>query len=329
MHMAHKIINEIIHGKAPITFDTAKQLERVIGGSASFWNNRERIYRERLAELRDREQLQQQAEWLKRLPLKALTARGFIRASVSLTEQIEDALKFYALASVEAWEKLWMESRSVASFRTSPTFTKSPEAVSAWLRAGQLSALERELGPYDRETFKAALQAIRGLSNQPIGSVWNRMVELCTEAGVALVFVPEFPKTRASGAAPWLKSENPCILMSGRYKADDHFWFTFFHEAGHILLHGKREAFVDGEPSDDEREREADRFAGDLLIPPKSYREIKSLSRLTSPVINDFANRIGVTPGIVVGRLQHDGIIDFRHHNELKERFDPEKMLRA
>lgn len=329
MNMAHKTINEIVHGKAPITYETAKQLERVIGGSASFWNNRERIYRERLAELRDQEQLQKQSDWLKRLPLKSMISRGLIRASATVAEQIEDALKFYRVASVDAWDKVWMQSSAVASFRSSPTFTKSPEAVSAWLRSGQLAAEQMEVKSFRKDEFKAALKVIRQLSTQPIGAVWQQMVELCSEAGVALVFVPEFPKTHTSGAALWLNSDTPCILMSGRYKADDHFWFTFFHEAGHLLLHGKREAFVDGEPSEDEREVEADRFACDFLIPPTSYREISQRSRLTSSLINEFANQIGVSPGIVVGRLQHEGVIDFRHHNELKQRFDMENLKQA
>ena len=43
-----KTIHEILEGKAPITPDTAAQLEQALGVPASFWNNLERNYQEYL-----------------------------------------------------------------------------------------------------------------------------------------------------------------------------------------------------------------------------------------------------------------------------------------
>jgi Zn-dependent peptidase ImmA (M78 family) len=147
-------------------------------------------------------------------------------------------------------------------------------------------------------------------------------MRLCAEAGVEAVFVPELPRTGICGATRWLAPTKALIQLSLRYKTDDQFWFTFFHEAGHILLHRKKEVFLeqDGEAGAEEEE-EAHTFARDLLIPLTDWRRFVSSGQYEASVdIAAFAEAVGVAPGIVVGRLQHDGLIPFSRCNELKRR---------
>ena len=113
-----------------------------------------------------------------------------------------------------------------------------------------------------------------------------------------------------------------------RGKSDDHLWFTFFHEAGHILLHGKRAAFVDlveGKSglmhAKNAQEAEANSFAMDFLIPPSAYRTFREAGQFGVVDLRRFAKAIGIAPGIVVGRLQHDGAIPFHKANSLKQHF--------
>ena len=90
---------------------------------------------------------------------------------------------------------------------------------------------------------------------------------LASAAGVAVVFVPAPPGCRVSGANQWLSPIRALIALSLRHKSNDHLWFTLFHEAGHILKHGKKATIVDGLDGVDEvHEAEADRFAADQLI---------------------------------------------------------------
>jgi len=152
------------------------------------------------------------------------------------------------------------------------------------------------------------------------------MIQICSQAGVALAFVPEFPGTRTCGATRWLSPSKALIMLSLRYKTDDHLWFTFFHEAAHILLHGKREVFLedDDDVGEDLRAKEAaaDRFAAEFLIPVEEVNQFHPVSaHFSHGDIIDFANRLGIAPGIVVGRLQHDGIIPHQNFNHLKRRF--------
>jgi len=134
-----------------------------------------------------------------------------------------------------------------------------------------------------------------------------------------VVFVPGLPKTGLSGATRWLNPEKALIQLSLRYKTNDHLWFTFFHEAGHILLHGKKELFLEGANGmDEEREAEANAFSRDLLIPPRAWRSFIERADFSFQMVQDFAEDIAIAPGIVVGRLQHEGFFPHNRGNRLK-----------
>jgi HTH-type transcriptional regulator/antitoxin HigA len=143
------------------------------------------------------------------------------------------------------------------------------------------------------------------------------MMAICAACGVAVVFVPELPGTRASGVARWLTPAKALIQLSLRYRTDDHLWFTFFHEIAHVLRHGKTDVWIEATSSPaDPRESEADRFSQDVLISRRDARDLSELE--TADDVQRFAERIGVAPGIVVGRLQHDNHWPYSQGNELK-----------
>ncbi len=312
-----KTINEIIKGKAPITPDTALQLERVLSVSAAFWNNLEKNYRETLARLAEQERLQEQIAWLSELPVKTMVKLGWIKPFKEKVHQLQEVLNYFGVASPECWRDMWL--RSQVAYRTSQAFVSDPGAVSAWLRKGELAAREIVCKQFDDTDFRAALKTIRSISVKPPDEFQHEVVRLCADAGVAVAFVPELPKMRASGATWWLTPTKAVILLSLRYKSDDHLWFSFFHEAGHILLHGKKDVFIEDNHSSD-KENEANRFASELLIPASRLKTFMSSTRLSKEAIRAFAAELGIAPGIVVGRLQHDGLLPVTHCNELKTR---------
>jgi hypothetical protein len=160
------------------------------------------------------------------------------------------------------------------------------------------------------------------LTLRPFGEIKGELQRFCASAGVALAYVPEVKGCRACGVTRWLTASKALVQLSDRYKTEDHLWFTFFHEVGHIILHGKKAVFLEEGSSSNKEEREADRFAREQLIPTLAYeswcREIES--RFTSANVLAFAEAQGVAAGIVVGRLQHDKMIPFHRLNELKGR---------
>ncbi|MBI2899139.1 MAG: HigA family addiction module antidote protein [Planctomycetes bacterium] len=314
-----KTINEIVKGKAGISADTAIQLERALGVPASFWSNRERQYREALARISERSRLVSYKSWLDRFPLKAMAHFKWISPSGDPARMAEQLLSFLGVASPKAWADV-RDSMSPA-FRKSKAFEVDSEALAVWLRKGELQARRIKCASYDPAGFRQVLLRVRGLTVTVPEEFQPKLEAWCASVGVAVAFVPELPETRVFGATRWLGPRRAMVQLSLRYKTDDHLWFTFFHESGHILLHAKKSVFVEADGSADREEKEANRFASDILISPQDLREFMRQDDLSKASIRGFAKQRGIAPGIVVGRLQHDGIIPYSHCNDLKRRF--------
>ena len=320
-----KTINEVISGKAAITAETALQFERVLGVPASFWNNLERNYQETLARLREEEKLHSQIEWLNNFPIAAITKAGWLPKENSPIKKLKAILNFFGVAGVEEWKEIWTSPQAV--YRTSAAFQRNPYAVAAWLRQGEIEAQKNDCKPYNTGSFRSSLNEIRTLTLELPEVFEPKIKKVCSEAGVAIMFVPELPGTHVYGVTRWLNPTKALIQLSLRGKSDDYLWFTFFHEAGHILLHGKRDVFIEAkgegctEPVSADKECQADQFAQDFLIPSDKYQTFKKNGQFSLIAIKQFASKLGIAPGIVVGRLQHDRVIQFLKANVLKRRF--------
>ncbi len=314
-----KTISEIVHGKAAITAETALQLERVLGRPASLWQNLEANYRLHLAELQERSGLASHADWARKFPLKQLTELGALASGADDSDVVRGVLQFFGVGTFEGWKVSFGEMR--VAYRLSPAFKQAPESVTAWLRLGELGAQKISCAPFNKTKFKSALQELRKLVPKPFPSVAQEIVAKCAAAGVAVVFVSELPKTHLSGVSRWLSKDKALIQLSLRHKTGDHAWFSFFHEAGHILLHGKKTIFIDEQGGDrNEIEEEANEFARNLLLEPGALGGFVRAGDFSAAAVKAFAHQQGVAPGIVVGRLQRDRKLDYKVHHDLKER---------
>jgi len=313
---ARKTVNELIKGKAPLLPETAVQLERVLGVPARFWASAEAIYRQALAAHEEAQRLATQEEWLRRLPIRALVKRGILSREGNRISRLRELLNFFGVASFEA---LWrIGEERYLSFRQSPAHEVDRFALLAWLRLGELQALKVACAPYDEGKFRQTLREIRKLCIEPPPAAAPKMQKVCAESGVALVFVPEIPGARAWGVTQWVTADKAILQLSLRGKSDDQFWFTFFHEAAHILLHPKRAVYVEFGQEADEHEEEANRFARDVLIPPAEWRRIAAVPPRSAAQVRAWAKRLGIAPGVLVGRLQHERFLPWTHLNGLK-----------
>ncbi len=316
--MATKTINEIIKGKAPITPDTAVLLERVTGVPARMWNNLETNYREQLAKIADHERLEADLGWLKSIPTKEIIRRKAIGNQPDKVSLLHATLQFFGVGSSERWNEVWMQP--AGAYRKSRKFRAEPAAVATWLRLGEIAARSVDTARYERPRFEGALRKIRALTTKPPEVFQRRIVELAAAGGVAVVYIPEIKKCPVSGVARWLSPTKALIQLSLRYKSDDQLWFSFFHEAGHVLHDPKKEVYIDDGDGDDGREAQANRFAASFLIPGDHMHLLPTLKTRTA--IMAFAENIGIAPGIVVGRLQKEGMLSWGTPlNSLKMRF--------
>jgi Zn-dependent peptidase ImmA (M78 family)/plasmid maintenance system antidote protein VapI len=317
--------NDLLHGDLVVTEDLAARLATALGCTASFWKRREEWYRWDLRRLTERASSADAAAWLCELPLRDMKKLGWISAGNNQAEVAAACMRFFGVAAVTDWRHTYAEPFNSPAFRTSKAFASEPGAVAAWLRRGEILASEIDCGSWDMGKFREELQRLRALTREEDPDEFvPELVKRCAACGVAVVVLRAPKNCSASGAARFLTPERPMILLSGRHLTDDHFWFTFYHEAGHLVLHGHKFVFVDTLPGDDglsgKDEDGANQFASDLLIPQEHQGELMRLTANKIAVMR-FAKRIGVSRGIVVGQLQHREVIPRNYLNGLKYRF--------
>lgn len=315
--------NDLLHGNSPITDEMAQRLADVLGASATFWMNRESQYRDDISRLESEASSPMNEDWLKELPVKDMITFGWLKPSNHTAEKLSECLRFFGVPNVAAWQETYHNILETAAFRTSSSFDSQSGAVAAWLRQGAIESALIDCKTWNRSNFEKTLQDIRALTRKRDPHLFiPELQQLCAKCGVAVVIARSPSGCRASGATQFTSPSKALLLLSFRYLSDDHFWFTFFHEAGHLILHGKDGLFLEGvKLCSDKEEREANEFAARTLIPEHFLSELENLPLDGRQVIR-FARKVGVSPGIVVGQLQYFGLITPRQLNNLKTRFN-------
>lgn len=315
-------INEIINAKKAITPETAIGLENVLGVSATFWLNLEASYQLTVARNRERETLALLKEVLHEYPIAEMIKRGWIQAGRDAASRLKALSGFLGLANPAP-----QNYGEIVGFRMTQAGQQSflPGSLAAWLRRGELVAEEIGATTYDRETFLAALPQIRAMTESSPEEFLPKMKMLCSDAGVAFCLVQELPRSGANGVTRWIGDDRPLIQLSIRGKWADIFWFTFFHEACHVLNHmGKSRVIIQGAAADPDMvgiEEEANRFAGDFLIPPHDWTRFLATKNFGRTAIVDFAKSIDIAPFIVLGRLNKEKLVPYNRLSDLKKRY--------
>lgn len=311
-------INEIVRGTKEITAETAIQLERVVGVPAHIWLGLEAEYQHTKARLDDRQRLQSEGKLAARFPYAAMRRLGWLKKGRSGVSQVEALLDFFGVSTLGVVNKA-----EAAAYRLSRSRPAQPEALAAWLRKGALEAQQIKTEPFNERRLMDLLPELRFLTRTSPDTFEIRVKRELAACGVALVLLPHLPKTRVHGATRWVAPEKAVVQLSLRYKWADIFWFTLFHELGHVLRHGRRGVFIAWQGGDqDERELEADAFASDALIPEAAYGAfLRRNAILSVAAVKAFANQQSIAPGIVVGRLQHDDKLTHAALNHLREQY--------
>ena len=293
-------LNRVISATIPLSVEFALKLETVTKVPASYWNSLEANYRtqlNRLAVLQPEDR-----KWLKEQPRKEMLERGWIVGETEL-DQFRSALSFYRVADRKAWLEVW--EAPLAAARVSPKYKVSPAAVAAFVRAGEIEAESIPCQPYSAEAFRTALASCRALAARSMTrETLLEMRSHCANAGVALVFVRSVAGAPLNGVTRWLGKDKAMILLSLRTGNEDVIWFSFFHEARHILDEKKKTSFLTGRAwADSPDEKIADDYAAEMLLPRAHNGEVSALR--TTKELNAFANEHNLAPGIVAGRFHH------------------------
>lgn len=314
-------ISRIVRGVAPLTYETALCFERVLQMPASVWIRLEATFQELHERTAQQSRLQAEAETVKAFPYAELVKLGCVPPATTVAEKAERLLAFMGLGSFDALKEQYPVT---ASLRVAPTKQPSPFALAAWLRIGELAAARINTAPFNAVTLKEALPRLRALSRTENASFETALRDLLASCGVALCLVPHLPRTYAHGAALWLRPDKAVVELSIRGAYLDVFWFSLFHELAHLLLHSKKRTFVSFDsPSSAPEEAQANEFAQDTLIPAHDLTRFLAFSaRVSRQRVLAFAEQVGVSPAVVVGRLQHEKVLPHGHLSNLRPRLE-------
>lgn len=315
-------VEALCEGKMELSDSIAHRLEKVLGISAEFWIVREAQYRSDTRKLAERIPEGEARSWIRELPTKDMVSYGWIEQRDNQPELVAECLRFFDVSSIPHFEQRLGSLVGRTKFRTSANFTSRQHALGAWLRFGELTAQTTTCDDWNPVKLRKILPEMRKLTLLRDPRIFlPRLRSLCASVGIVLVTAKAPNGCRASGATMFVSDKKALILLSFRHLSDDHFWFSFFHECGHILLHPQDMVIVEGEVSkDDPLEKEADQFAEDVLI-PAPWKQLLEELRPSRDAILRFAARAKISPGIVVGQLQHRRRIGHNFLNYLKRRY--------
>lgn len=313
--LSEKHVSRLINGDVQLTAEVAYRLETVLGLPARFWSNLEATYREKLIKAEAENALDADTELAKKFPYAEMAKNNWLPATRKADEKVLYLRKFFEVVYLQKLENDSLLP-AIACRRLSIT-EKADFALIAWAQKAKIDARGIHTSPIDLKELAARLPEIRAMTTRDPDEFCPKMVNTLTNCGIALVFLPHIGGSFLHGAT-FYDANKIVIGLTVRGKDADKFWFSLFHELGHILLgHLNQDA-----GTSEEDERAADAFSRNTLIAPDSFQQFVRMRRFTKESIISFASTIGISPGIVVGRLQKEGYIDFSWYNDLKTKYE-------
>lgn len=313
MGMSEKHISKLINGEVQLTPDVAVRLEMVLGVSARFWNKLEATYREKIIKANAENEMDADKELAKKLPYYEMSKIGWIPETRDATEKVINLRKYFEVVKLEIIQD--MQLSKIACRRLAET-ERGNLALLAWAQKAKLEARTIETSLIDLKTLEKRLPEIRSMTTQNPADFCPKLMEMLSSCGVALVFLPHIGGSFLHGAT-FYDGNKIVVGLTVRGKDADKFWFSLFHELGHILLGHINQA----NGTTDEDENAADNFAKETLIPTTEFNAFTSQNDFSKASICSFAQEQDILCGIVVGRLQKEGFINYNRCNDLKTKY--------
>lgn len=311
----------VLDGTKGIDTSLAKRLATILGASKEFWIARENDYRAMIEPVRSTA-VSNLDELVKSLPVSDMQRFGWIHKRTTTDEKIAECLDFFGVSTLAQWQGEFHQAFRHAAYKQSKAFNSKEVATLAWLRQGEIETQNDVVAKWSPEILESKIANFKRLTWYKSPTLFlPKLKDLFAEAGVKFSVVRAPKGCSASGAVRILSDDTPHIQLSFRYLSDDQFWFSLFHEIGHLLLHFDKMPIVENtELTEENSEQEADDFAAEIIVPTQYREEMKSLGQSRFPIIR-FAKKVGVAPGLIVGQLQFSGILGYSQMQHLKRRY--------
>ncbi len=315
MGMSQKHISHLINGEVQLTPDMALRLEMVLGVPAQFWNNLEAIYREKLAKAKAENEMDADIELSKKFPYKEMAQNGWVENVKTQTEKVFCLRKFFEVANLSLLEKESLVP-GIACRRMADG-EKADYALYAWAQRAKLEARGKVVRPINVGGLQKELPQIRAMTRKNPSDFCPELVQDMADCGVSLIFLPHISGSFLHGATFYDK-DKIVMGLTVRGKDADRFWFSLFHEVGHIVLGHIGQSGGTTQADEDA----ADAFARDILIDRESFTSFVQHRDFSRASILRFADRVSIDPGIVVGRLQKEGFVEYSWYKDLKTKYE-------
>ncbi|MCR5295668.1 MAG: helix-turn-helix domain-containing protein [Lachnospiraceae bacterium] len=314
MNMSEKHISRLINGDVQLTPEAAVRLEMVLGVPARFWNNLEAIYREKIVKAEAENAMDADVELAKQFPYSEMAKYGWIPAARDAKEKVVNLRKYFEVVELSLLGNT--QITRIACRRLAIT-EKSDLALMAWAQEAKIQAREIETAPINIRNLSLSVPNIRDMTVMPQEEFGPKIKKNLADCGVALIFLPHLKGSFLQGAT-FIDGNKIVVGITARGRDADKFWFSLFHELGHIIL--GHVGTMNGTSEDDEKA--ADTWSGDMLISAEDYNIFLEQKDYSEEKILGFAKQQGIAPGIVVGRMQRERLIKYSELNNLKKKYD-------
>lgn len=312
-----KYVSDLVNGRINLTDEMVLKLSIVFGTSTKMWLNLNQKYIEKKLEIEKRIRIEEECEIVRKIDYKFWVELGLVKATRVAAEKVEELQRYFKVSSLGVLS----QRDFLVQYRTSVSEVTDINVINAnaWVQTAINIGTLRDVEPFDKKKLMGAIPEIRSMTVQHPKDFYPRLKELLASCGVALVLLPNLKNCGVNGAVKWLGKDKVVLALNDRRKYADTFWFALFHELGHVLQQRIKVLLVSeqnktGLETDEliqRLEAEADLFSQETLIPKAYYNEfLRDNPRgFTAEAIKEFAAKINILPGIVVGRLQHDSYL--------------------
>lgn len=314
MDMSEKHISKLINGEVQLTPETAVRLEMVLGVPAKFWNNLEAIYREKIIKAEAENTMDADAEMAKQFPYSEMAKFGWVPKTREVKKKVVYLRKYF---EVVALSLLGSEQIMRIACRRLAITEKSDLALMAWVQEAKIKARDIKTGPININGLISVIPEIRKMTKLKPKEFCPLIKKCLADCGIALVFLPHLKGSFLQGAS-FMDGNRIVVGLTARGRDADKFWFSLFHELAHIVLGHVGQP--NGTSEDDEKA--ADKWSGDTLITSEDFEAFRMENDYSEKSVLQFAKAQGIAPGIVVGRMQMEGMIKYSMLNQLKEKYE-------
>ena len=320
-----KTLSKLLNGKANITSDLAKKLSVMMGTSANLWLNLQNTYDQKLIEIQNEKDFKEQKEIMKQIDYKYFVEVAKLPEVRPVEEKIRHMCDYLKVSDLRIMER----PDFLVCFGNNDSGNSKKKEINAraWIQTAMNVAKSTDAKPYNAEKLKGFLTEFRSMTMKKPDDFSPRMKNYFAECGVIFVLLPYLKNSGINGAVKWASGERAVLAMNSKGLGTDRFWFLLFHEIKHVLQHKTKTVFIDSTEKEmaennDPFEIEADRFASNMLIPPKKWKRFAPTKDTKDSEIVEFAESIGINPMIVAGRLRCEKIIPTGRYSKLKETYE-------